>query len=222
MTITTTTKLGITIDDGTGLITTQPPSWDRVDQAAGVLSTVKGVNIPNSVLYDGAIVAEKDTGISWRCKSDGSGGFTKQYINYPWMAIGYTSSNGIAATSANTLWGWDGDGGAVNTSHAEWADFQNFVKVPIKALYSFTTMCRWFPQGVGVRRISPMWNNTVLTDYEQVDSSFGLGNINVCQVTKWVGVMTPTDVFKQQVWQNSGNSLIFYSSVFATLIRPVP
>jgi hypothetical protein len=222
MTIGTTPKLGLPTDTlGEGPISTQPSVWDRVDESAGVLTTTKGVDIPVGDLYDGAIVAEKDTGISWRCKTDGAGGFTKQYINYPWMAIGYHYTAG-AGNSVNTLWGWGNDGGHVNTSHAEWADpATNFIKVPIKALYSFTTQCRWDVNGVGVRRTTPLWNGAPLTDYEQVDTSFGLAN-NVGQVTKWVGVLNKGDIFGQQVWQNSGGGLYFYTSVFATLIRPVP
>jgi len=223
MTITNTAKLGLPVDTlGEGLITTQPSSWDRVDQAAGILSTLSGVDIPNNVLYDGAIVAEKDTGISWRCKSDGSGGFTKQYINYPWWVCKYYS-NGLANNGANANTGFDVFYQGVNaTDSSVTVPTLNGIKVPIKALYSVCLYVRWAGAAAGVRLVSPnLSNGGVLTDWEQVDQGYNTST-PTGQVCKFQRVLNPGDFIMGKYWQNSGGGLSYYTSCWVTLIRPVP
>jgi hypothetical protein len=91
---TLTPRLKLVVDtDNSSSIDTQASNWNRVDQAAGVMSTVKGTDIPNSQLYNGAIVIETDTGISWRCVDNGAGGYTKQYIVYPFELVAYDTLN---------------------------------------------------------------------------------------------------------------------------------
>jgi hypothetical protein len=221
MTITNTAKLGIPVDTlGEGLISTQPNSWKRVDTAAGVMTCTSTAPISNSDLYDGAIVAEKDTGISWKCKSDGSGGFTKLYLNYPWWVIKYFS-NGLANTGSNADTGFDTYYQGVNAPDTDvTVPGLNGIRVPIKALYSFTLYARWNGNGAGVRRVSPRINAAVvLTDWEQVDQGYGSQVIG--QICKFQRVMNPGDFIMGQYWQNCGAQLGYGTSCWVTLIRPV-
>jgi len=222
MTITYTTKLGLPVDsNGEGLISTQPNVWGRVDTTAGVMTTTKGVDIPNTDLFDGAIVAEKDTGISWKCKSDGSGGFIKQYLNYPWWVIKYYS-NGLANNGQNADTGFDTFYAGVNATNTDvTVPVQNGIKVPIKALYSCTLYGRWNGAVNGVRRTSLVIQpgSAIKTDYEQVDGYNS--NMPVGQICKWVGVLNPGDYFMGQYWQNCGAQLGYSTSCWVTLIRPV-
>lgn len=221
MTITNTAKLGLPVDtNGEGPISTQPLVWNRVDTAAGVMTTTKGVNIPNTDLYDGAIVAEKDTGISWRCKSDGSGGFTKTYINYPWWVSKFWNS-GVASNNVNANTGFSTFNAGVNADDSSvTVPTLNGIKVPIKALYSVTLVGKWSANTSGIRRTSIFLNNSsVINTYEQID----LGNNQaVGQVTRWQGVLNPGDYIMGQYYQNSGGNLNYYTSCWMTLLRPVP
>jgi hypothetical protein len=222
MATTTTAKLGLLVDPlGESPISVQKPQWLKVDKSAGVLSTIKGVDIPNADLYPGALVAEKDTGISWRCLSDGSGGYTKKYMNYPYSYCAY--HNGNINHNTETAWGWSViyTPMCVNSGEESRNPVWNSWKAPIKALYSIEMHITWnaLPSNCVVRQSWTLNNTLVTNDYN---------NLSVCKVGNGMGqttvlqlLLNAGDEIRPDYWHNAGATVGEYNICYINLVRPV-
>lgn len=142
---TLTPKASYTLD-AAGTIGVQHENWDRADQIAGLIYTTKAVGPPANA-YNGCVVVEKDTGISYRMFDNGAGGFNKKYINYPFIYYGENSYGlGIGTQGAN---GWSQVGDQVNYDDT-WKEGApgNGIKVQVKGLYMLGLHIYVTPNGV--------------------------------------------------------------------------
>jgi hypothetical protein len=216
-----TQRLRLSVDpNGSTGIDTQPANWDRVDYASGTLATVKGVNIPNSQLYDGAIVVETDTGISWRCVSDGSGGFTKKYISYP---LFYIASYNAGFNNGGRLWGWDNvytDPNSSVNSEGMRVPGTNYAKIPVKGLYTGIITARFSDSNFGFRDLVLAINGSNMSgDYWQRLQASPIFTTNLkIRIDR---IYNAGDEIGMYVSQNSGGDLTLTSAIFLQMVRPI-
>lgn len=217
---TLTPRLKLVVDAaGTSPIDTSAANWNRVDQAAGILTTTKGVNLPNSVLYHGCVVAETDTGISWRCLDDGAGGFTKQYINYPFELVAYDN---ISWNPGTFSIGWSSfsTGDAVN-SDASMMYF-NGPLVPVRGIYNIFLRVQFATNPSGDRALALKINDVIdNATYVRV-IAYSTGAVTTLN-SNCTRLLNAGDRINGYVELNGTGTLAGnYTAVFIQLVRPVP
>jgi hypothetical protein len=72
-------------------LTSCRPNWDRLDKSQGAIWVAPDVIPDSSLLYEGAIVAERQTGKVWRAERDLNGRLVRKWIKYPWVLTGFTN-----------------------------------------------------------------------------------------------------------------------------------
>ena len=219
--ITETPRLKLKVDaSGEGLVDTLSGNWDRVDKAAGIMYTTKGVDIPNVDLYPGAIVAERDTGITWQCTSVGDGTYTKRYISYPFFLRAFHSGGAPAGSILNHGWtALETDQSVnagpenLNSGDGTWS----FVP-PIKGLYVGRIQMRWQAWSLGERASALTINNVVRYDTEESltyhQHTEGTYNIKIRHI------FNPTDQIRCMHWNGSPDHLGFFHSIHIQMLRP--
>ena len=220
---TTKLKLSYYTDEDQN-INTQETNWKKVDAYAGILFWGGAGEPPDSMLYDGAVVA-KSTGVSYLCTDNGAGGFNKKVINYPWSYVGYTTVNANTAHNGTHTSGWDGFDATQSGGTAVAANdpgSHNGIRVPVKGIYVGKIQMRYdaIAAGVGIRagRIqidvqTPRDDSlTVLPGYAAsvtfLDIPFQL-------------LLNANALLRLVSFQNSGGVLAFWSAIYITLVRPV-
>jgi hypothetical protein len=222
---TLTPRLKLTVDpDGSSPVGVNLPNWSRVDQATGFMYTVAGVDLPVAQLYDGALVAEKDTGISWICKDNGAGGFNKQYINYPFTFVG---TNQGSFGSQGGYWGFSTfyPTYSVNASQAvNLPALGGGMTISVKGLYSIVIHVSWGANGNGMREMLPRVNGVLCYDAceraaANPQNVIAAGTQHTVMLNRVLNVGTLIDVY---MGQDSGVGLSTYMSGYITLVRPLP
>src|SRR5881397_3247869 len=86
MTLNYTPRLGLNKPDQDEfqLVDILNANQDNLDKAVGVRMVTAGVIPPVNQMYDGLIVNERDTGKTWVASANGTGGFDRAWIRYPW------------------------------------------------------------------------------------------------------------------------------------------
>jgi hypothetical protein len=220
MTTSLTPRLKLLVDTlGETNIDGQSSNWNRVDQAAGILTTTKGVDLPNAQLYDGCIVAESDTGISWRCVDNGAGGFNKQYIKYPFELVAYDTITWSAGT-IETGWSSFSTGDAVN-SDATMMYF-NGPRVPVKGIYNILVRVQ-FAQNTAGDRAAGIEINSILDNTSLLRTiPYSTGGPTTLNPTL-CRVLNANDRITGYVELNGVASLASnYTAVFVQMVRPLP
>jgi hypothetical protein len=135
--------------DAVGQIGVQHSNWDRADETAGIIYTTKAAGIPPVVkLYDGCVVSEKDTGISYRLFA--SENFTvKHYVNYP-FCIRALGRQDIGVGTAGPGQGWANVDLANCVNYDDtWKDAQSRLVVKVKGIYQIRLHSWWNPGVMG-------------------------------------------------------------------------
>lgn len=214
---TLTPRLKLVVDTlGESAIDTLSANWNRVDEAAGIMSTIKGVNIPNSKLYDGAVVVETDTGISWRCVSDGLGGYTKQYITYPFQFVAFDTINW---PDGNFETGWSQYSNEGVNANAGMLDF-NGPRVPVKGIYNIHLRVNFQSSAAGRRQVTLGVNSVAdnSTMIRSVASPAGFGTTINLQAYR---MLNANDRITGFIQTNGGAVNGNYTSIFIQMIKPV-
>jgi hypothetical protein len=133
MTLNYTPRLGLNKPDQDEfqLIDTLNANADKLDTWVGAKMVTAGIIPPVNQLYDGLIVNERDTGKTWIASDNGSGGFDRAWIRYPWFINGnsasFTLANNSSVVPAVTF------GSGLNSSSADIVSGR--CKVPISGIY---------------------------------------------------------------------------------------
>ena len=105
MTLNYTPRLGLNKPDQDEfqLVDVLNQNMDKLDTQVGAKMVTAGVIPPVNQLYDGLIVNERDTGKTWIASANGTGGFDRAWIRYPWsidtQSAGYTINNNATVTA---------------------------------------------------------------------------------------------------------------------------
>lgn len=223
---TQTSRVKYTLDP-TGQIGVQHANWDRADYVAGLIYRLStDAPIDENILYDGAVVVEKDTGISTRYLWNGTS-FDKKYINYPMLYRAMLT--GTFGNGTSGAWGWTttDDNWNINAKVADWKDATSGIRVKVKGLYDLKIHNHWaipgFPTGSATDRDLNWYKNNVLqTNY----------NYNKLTNTGWNSPSSPAslsarvllqvnDLINLYWYNNGGGSLVLNSTVELAMIRPV-
>jgi|SRR5580765_6995070 hypothetical protein len=113
---------------------------DALDKLIGARMVAANVIPPANELYDGLVVNERDTGKSWVASSNGSGGYDRAWIRYPWYLYSVSGvvgswGNGEARNLAQT---WSN---GVNSTPTDVPS--GYIRVPIQGVYSFAIYSQW-------------------------------------------------------------------------------
>lgn len=216
-----TSRLKLDVDpDGLSQVQSPVGNWDKVDFAGGSLITTSGVNIPNAQLYDGAIVTESDTGISWRAVSNGDGTYSKKYIFYPFR---YSATDANPVPNNLTFWGWDtrltGAGNALNSSAANKGGSGNGFIATVKGIYIASISARWASNATGTRELSLAINRTIQNTPRQRMLALS-GNSSAATVLGTY-LLNVGDELLMSVYQNSAGALAFNSSITIDMVKPL-
>jgi len=215
-------KLGLLVDpDGELLVDNNYSNWDKVDLASGVQHVDAGQPAPFP--YEGALVAERVTGISYTLTSDGLGGWTKRYINYPYMYCAYSPSGPFGYTPNYNQWGWNTYAGVycVNSLETHRGP-NNGWQCPVKGLYQISMMQRWEgPAGGGEHLVcgSLMINGA---DYTHMENRLQTNPTATCLNVQYIRPFNVGD-WVVGIFQNYAptNQLSMLSSVFISMVRPM-
>jgi hypothetical protein len=209
-----TKRLGMLVPGMDDEMTALRPNWDRLDNTmAGAIWVADGVTPEDNLLFEGALIAEIDSGKVWRAQRNQSGVYEKKWIKYPWCC---------AAAQSQSI-----DFGANNVGDHEWgfnyvhppysknasmADLVNSrVRVPINGLYTGTGLCRFGPNAPvdGARSIKIKYNedvDTVNTEVIKVPGNNANGFV-IC-TTKFERILNAGDTVVTSVWQSSSQVVI--------------
>lgn len=150
-----TQKLGLLIPDMADELSAERQNWDRLDDVfSGAIWVSPGVVPDETTLFDGALVAELNTGIVWRAQRNmNTGIYEKKFLKYPWMITAERSAAYSTFTSAT----WKPVGfNAVVASHCVNSDMSDItgeqIVLPVDGLYRGWYFVRW-DGGTGLRAI---------------------------------------------------------------------
>lgn len=156
-----TQKLGLTAPSIDDEVSAMRENWYRLDEAySGAVVVNPGVVPDDSVLYDGCIVSERNTGIVWRAQRNNAGAFEKKYIKYPWSISLAQAPNNFNITSPG-IWGAWGyqvfEGGSINANPSDLVN--NRLVIPITGVYVGRDDIHWYNAGTVNHFAHTLWKN---------------------------------------------------------------
>jgi hypothetical protein len=209
------------------------PNWERLDEAyAGALVVSTGTVPDESILFDGCLVAERNTGIVWRAQRNASGVFEKRYVKYPWRAS-FTQdqtypSGGTAVWGA---WGYQTvEGGSINAGNESLVN--NRLVIPVTGIYQGADWMKWTDSAVagsntGVRSHT-LWVNDLVTPVVNPEFTWYEESVvptqvnNVCTTCVRINrLFNAGDTVCAAIWQNSTVALPNTHRIMLALVRPV-
>lgn len=217
---TVSAKLGLTIDpDGESPVGNNSANWDLVDDAAGT-KIIPNAGSPTNP-YDGAIVTEYGTGKSWILVPDGSGGFLKKYLNYPYIYCASTPTTGCATQAAFVVWSWTTISAASSYNHnaSDKDAGTNGWIAPIKGLYSVSANYVWPTTVTDKVKASILAINNV--NQTQTECRKYTGASGVTNSSKGLFNLNAGDIVTGKIVNTAGTENL-YTSVYVTLVRPLP
>jgi hypothetical protein len=208
--------------DATGQIGVQHANWDRSDYVAGLiyrLSTDPPVD--TAILYDGAVVVEKDTGISARYLWNGSG-FDKKYVNYPFyywaqepgssFGSGQAPLNGWTQNFTSELINWD----------TTWQDSTTKgIKIQVKGIYDLRLHVKLDGTFGGSRDLGFRKNGAWQNSYRQVNAVPGGYGTGYFMSNSTRQVFAVNDLIQPYFYNTGGGTYNILCSVECSLVRPV-
>lgn len=169
---TQTTRCKYTVD-GSGAIDVNHANWDRADYVAGLIYVTSATadELTDADLYDGCVVVQKDTGISYRYTGT-PGNWTKKYVNFPLLITTAGTITAIALGS-NTEHGWTGvqPSKCVNYSTA-WRP-AGYYNIQVKGIYLLRAHFRWTAVTSGSRVAGIQVNGSNIGKYNKLDDVWG-------------------------------------------------
>jgi len=139
-----TPKLGLTVHSMDDELDAQVPNWERLDTSfAGAIWVTPGTIPDNTILYDGALVAERETGKVWRAEKNVLGNFEQKWIKYPWMIMAVRTGSSFPTGVSDHEMGFSDvvQYMCVNSSAADLLETR--IVVPIDAIYAIRIWCQW-------------------------------------------------------------------------------
>ena len=99
-----TPKLGLQVHGMDDALDSQKHDWERLDSTfAGAIWVTPGTVPGENLLFDGAIIAEINTGKVWRAQKNANGTYDKIWIKYPWVYSARFQGN---FPHGGFTWGW--------------------------------------------------------------------------------------------------------------------
>lgn len=208
-------------------------NWDRLDEAYSGAVVVNPGTVPDeTILYDGCLVAERNTGIIWRAQRNASGVFEKRYIRYPWRAsISQDQTFPSLGTAVWGAWGYQTvEGGSINAGNECLVNSR--LVIPVTGIYQGADWMKWTDTAVagantGVRSHTLWVNDLVLPVvnpefywYEEAVVPTQVNN--VC--TSCVRInrqFNKGDTVCAAIWQNSGATLPNTHRIMLALVRAI-
>lgn len=135
-------------------------NWDRLDQSySGVIWVSDGTIPDNSILYDGAIVGETNSGKVWRAEKQADGSYIRKWIKYPWLITATSSVATFGNDIADHAWGYtDVDPGhSVNASASDLVATR--IQLPVDGVYAIKSRADWW-NSTGQRSLKLCVNNS--------------------------------------------------------------
>ena len=143
-----TPKMGLVVHGINDGLDSAVRNWDRLDDAfSGVIWVQPGITPDNTVLYDGAIVAETTTGKVWRAEKQVDGSFARKWIKYPWLISCVLVTPTTNPNQGEFLQGFSGIDAnhCVNSSASDLVNTR--IVVPHDGLYAIRARAGWSEGG---------------------------------------------------------------------------
>lgn len=225
-----TTRLGLTKPSGSASpaeavnVALLNANADRIDETQGVILVNDGVTPADGDLFDGAVVREKTSLKQWVARTNGSGGFTKDYSHYPYMLYASAATNNYAISDTTFRnWGWGtyyGGTELAKNSSAGDINGSGFWVCPLKGIYFVKVRNVWATNTAGARGSQIMINGAA----DAANSAQTLNGMTsgptALDLTMWRS-FSAGDIVSNQLWQSSGGALNLDSSITVTMITPL-
>jgi len=215
LTTTYTKRLGMRVPGMNDELDALRPSWDRLDNTmAGAIWVADGVTPENALLFEGALIAERNSGKVWRAARNTSGVYEKKWIKYPWAITAYGSApqDFGANDIADHAWGFDtvDANSSVNASLSDIVG--TFIVVPVHGLYTGTVIARWGPNipANGLRRVLVMYSgthDTYNTEVFKIPGTYNTNGYTIC-TTKFERELQQGDTIVASVYQTSSQQVV--------------
>lgn len=203
-----TKRLGMRVPGMDDELDALRPNWDRLDNTmAGAIWVADGVTPENNLLFEGALIAEIDSGKVWRAARNISGVYEKKYIKYPWCITAYTATaqDFGANNVADHLWGFD----TIDFNYSVNANVGSLVNsnivVPVTGIYVGCLIARWSNLPIdGLRSLKIAYNGVPDTLNSEVikQAVNNAGNGVICS-SKFEATLNAGDTISASLWQNS-------------------
>lgn len=202
-------------------------AWDRLDQAySGAIVVNPGVQPDDSVLYDGAIVAERGTGIIWRAQRNNAGAFEKRYIKYPWVISVAQGNNNVNSNATVWLpWGYDTvEANGVNSSSGDLVNFR--LVIPQTGIYVGRDMVTW-SSTPSAHYAHTLWRNDnngtgpIYNDWYESTWPYGIDTGGLTTVVPINEKLYKGDTICAGIWQDSGGIRSNFHRLQLSLLRLV-
>jgi hypothetical protein len=147
-----TPRLGLSKPDGPEYqnIAVLNGDFDTLDSSVGVRMVNANQIPPDTQLYDGLLVNERNTGKTWVASKNAGGTYDRAWIRYPWYL--YSTSqifqNWANGTARNMAMTWSS---GVNSSATDIAS--GYIRIPIQGAYMLSIYSSWQNSAVNVGSI---------------------------------------------------------------------
>jgi len=215
-----TPRLGLTVHGMDDDLDAQRKNWDRLDQTmSGVLWVADDAVPDDTILFDGALVAERNSGKVWRAAKNVSGVFEKKYIKYPWCicASASTIQDFPANDIADHFWGFDTVDANLSVNATLSDLVGTFIKVPIHGLYTGTLIVRWGPNipTNGLRRVAIAYDGVpdiVNSEVFKLPATYNANGYTIC-TTKFERELQAGQTIAPSVYQTSSQVTVKFQTV---------
>jgi len=215
-----TDRLGMRVPGMDDELDALRPNWDRLDNTmASAIWVADGVTPENNLLFEGALIAERNSGKIWRAARNQSGQYEKKWIKYPWCicASASTIQDFPANDIADHLWGFDlvDANLSVNASLSDLVGTS--IVVPIHGLYSGTLIVRWGPNVPtnGIRRIVVAYDgvsDTANSEVFKLPATYNANGYTIC-TTKFERELQAGQTIAPSVYQTSTQQTVKFQTV---------
>jgi hypothetical protein len=198
-------------------------NWSILDSRAGELIVADGTTPADSALFDGQVVREATTGISWIAMKKPDGTFTKKYLTYPWQACANTTASiGSTTPGSYTHFGLDNWVSSFQVNSDSTALSGSQIQLPIAGLYTITLHARWPDpdSSDSYRSAAIRLNNFAIANWNE-DIQHTNTNVvdNVC--TQEYFAREPLEFIGVLLWQNSGGPKDCSFTLTVELVTPL-
>jgi hypothetical protein len=209
-----TDRLGMRVPGMDDELDALRPNWDRLDNTmSGAIWVADGVTPENNLLFEGALIAERNSGKVWRAARNQSGQYEKKWIKYPWIICANSQLVDFGANDvADHPWGFDSVD-LNNCVNANLSDIVGtFIKVPIHGLYTGTLIARWGPNipANGTRRVCAMYDGAAdayNSEVFKIPASYNANGYAICS-TKFERELLAGQTIIPSIYQTSSQQVV--------------